>query len=123
MLTVEQKQTRHCKIPGHLTTPEETEYIQERVRSRQETIKKNLKNWNVLNTIYRNDAGDHGYVFRACAVIKQIAINNGESLFQTGYKDPPFDAPDPDNPPQNTGWQRANYMGGADGRGFNVGTK
>ena len=75
-------------------------------------MNKNLKDWNVLQVIYRNDPGDHPYVFRACAVMKQIGINNGKTLFQTGYKDPPYDPPDPDNPPNNTGWQRRNYIGG-----------
>ena len=114
---------RHCKCPSHLTTPEETAYMQSRVRSRQETINKNLKDWTVLQVIYRNDPGDHPYVFRACCVMKQIGINNGEKLFQTGYKDPPYDPVDPDNPPQVTGWQRANYLGGDNNdAGYNHGT-
>lgn len=105
---------RNCKVPTHLTSPEETAYMQSRVRSRQETINKRVKDFGVLQTIYRNDPGDHPAVFRACCVVKQVSINNGEKLFQTGYKDPPYDPPDPNNPPQNTGWQRANYIGGED---------
>jgi len=101
---------RHCKCPKKLTNPPETEYMQQRVRSRQETINKNVKDWGALQTIYRGDIGDHGWVFRACCVMKQIGINNGETLFQTGYKDPPYNAPNPDDPPQNTGWQQANYL-------------
>ena len=103
---------QHVKCPSHLTSEPEAAYMAQRVRSRQETINKNLKDWTVLQVIYRNDPGDHPYVFRACCVMKQIGINNGKKLFQTGYKDPPYDPPDPNNPPQNTGWQRANYIGG-----------
>ena len=120
---------RHCKCPTHLTTPPELAYMMQRIRSRQETINKCVKDWSVLQVIFRGDIGDHAVVFRACCVMKQLAINNGEKLFQTGYKDPPFDAPNPDNPSQNTGWQRANYLGGDDGGGdgdggggFNHGT-
>ena len=103
---------QHCKCPTHLTSDPEAAYMAQRVRSRQETINKCIKDWNVLQVIFRGDIGDHPWVFRACCVMKQIAINNGETLFQTGYKDPPYDAPDPNNPPQNTGWQTSHFLGG-----------
>jgi hypothetical protein len=44
----------------------------------------------VLQTIYRIDPTDHPFVFRACIVLKQLSITNGEKLFKCGYKDPPF---------------------------------
>ena len=45
---------------------------------------------------------------------KQMGINNGKKLFQTGYKAPPYDPPDPNNPLQATDWQQKNYLGGND---------
>lgn len=59
----------HIKCPKSFANPEETEYMQQRVRSRQETINKRLKDWNVLQVPYRHEPEDHGWVFRACAVI------------------------------------------------------
>jgi hypothetical protein len=36
---------------------------------------------------YRHDITQHGYVLRAVAVVVQIAIENGEPLFQVDYND------------------------------------
>ena len=36
---------------------------------------------------YHHDIINHGYVFRAVAVIVQIEIENGEPLFEVDYSD------------------------------------
>jgi len=78
----------HCKCPKSFANPEMTLHMQSRVRSRQETINKRAKDFNVLQSICRNDPTDHPFVFRACVVLKQLSINNGEKLFEAGYRDP-----------------------------------
>lgn len=95
---------QHAKCPKSFTNLEITLCMQERVRSRQETINKRLKDWEILNTVKcRHDILDHGDAVRAILCIEQIAINQGEQLFETGYKDPPCDI---NNTRQNTSWQR-----------------
>lgn len=81
----------HIKCPKGFANGEETLYMQQRVRSRQETINNNLKFWGILREVYTQDMVKHGDVVRAILITKQIAINQGETLFQCGYKDPPFD--------------------------------
>ena len=61
--------------------------MQSRVRSRQETVNKRFKQWEILVQVYRHDITMHGYVFRAIAVITQLAIENGEPLFPVDYND------------------------------------
>jgi hypothetical protein len=63
-------------------------YVRGRVRMRQETVNKRLKQFNVLKDIFRHDVEFHGACFRACAVLTQLSINNGNPLFSTDeYKD------------------------------------
>ena len=38
--------------------------------------------------MYRHDIMTHGTIFRAIAVMTQLAIKNGEPLFDVEYKDP-----------------------------------
>ena len=64
--------------------------MQQRVRNRQETCNNRFKFWHVLQNIFRHDLSFHGTIFRSIAVITQIAIHNGEKLFDCGYKDPPY---------------------------------
>jgi len=77
--------------------PEETVFMQQRVRNRQETVNKRMKNWGALKQVWRHRFTSHGSVFRAIAVITQMRIENGEPLFQCGYRDPPYDLEDQDN--------------------------
>ena len=81
---------QHVKCPAGFANPAETKHMQSRVRSRQETINKRFKDWEILAVRYRHDLADHGDVVRAIAVISQITINQGERLFQCGYRDPPY---------------------------------
>jgi hypothetical protein len=63
-------------------------YIRGRVRRRQETVNKRLKQFKVLDDIFHHDVEFHGACFRACAVLTQLSINNGNPLFPTDeYKD------------------------------------
>ncbi len=60
--------------------------MQGRVRARHKTLNGQLKNWGFLQ-VYRHDIMRHGDVFRACAVVTQLTIKNGEPLFKVEYKD------------------------------------
>ncbi len=75
------------KCPASLTNPDETQAMQSIVRMRQETINMRLKQWEILKQVYRHDITKHGYVLRAVAVavVVQVAIENGEPLFQVDY--------------------------------------
>ena len=75
------------KCPASLTNPDETQAMQPIVRMRQETINMRLKQWEILKQVYRHDITKHGYVLRAVAVVVQVAIENGEPLFQVDYND------------------------------------
>ena len=83
------------------TNPKETQFTQQRVRSRQETVNNQLQFWGVLKQTYRHDTAEHGDVLRSCACLTQIAVDNGEPLFSCGYKDPPvnnpYEVPDQDD--------------------------
>lgn len=83
---------RYVKCPKGFANPPETEYMQQRVRNRQETINRRLKSWGILKQVFRHcdRIADHGEVVRAIAVISQLSINNGEKLFECGYRDPPY---------------------------------
>ena len=75
------------KCPASLTNPDETQTMQSIVRMRQETINTRLKQWEILKQVYRHDITKHGSVLRAVAVLVQVAIENGEPLFQVDYND------------------------------------
>ncbi|KAL7526661.1 hypothetical protein ACHAWF_007363 [Thalassiosira exigua] len=77
----------HVRCPGCIANAVEREEMQRRVRARHETCNKRLKQWGVLKQIYRHDVGDHGEVFRACAVLTQLSIQSGEPLFEVEYSD------------------------------------
>jgi hypothetical protein len=102
---------RHIKCRKSFTNLPETKHMQQRVRSRQETINNRLKFWEILKIPFRHTDTliSHGDIVRAILCITQVAINHGERLFETGYKDPPYAAADPNNPPLNTGWQRRQH--------------
>ena len=55
------------------------------VQSQHETINKRFKQWNCLHQIFRHHVSKHGPVFRAVAVITQLALENGELLFGVTY--------------------------------------
>ena len=75
------------KCPNNDCNPIENLGMQARVRSRHETFNGRLKFWGILGQVYRHDIRQHGSVFYACAVITQLAIMNGEPLFEVEYGD------------------------------------
>jgi hypothetical protein len=58
-----------------------------RARARHEMLNGRLKNWGILAQVVRHHISLHGGVFRACAVITQLTIENGEPLFEVEYED------------------------------------
>ena len=76
---------RRVKCPMSFTNKRENERMQSIVRCRHETVNKRFKHWKILDTVFRHGMVKHGDVFRAVAVITQLAINDGERLFQVNY--------------------------------------
>ena len=64
---------------------EDESKLSNRARARQETVNKRLKQWECLNQIYRHKVVSHTDVLRAVASITQLAIDEGEKLFQLDY--------------------------------------
>jgi hypothetical protein len=75
------------KCPANPGNPPENLAMQGRVRSRHETLNGQLSNWGILRQVYRHDILRHGDVFRACVVLTQLAINEGDRLFEVEYGD------------------------------------
>ncbi len=75
------------KCPGNDANPMENRGMQGRVRARHKTLNGQLKNWGVLSQVFRHHIMMHGDVFRACAVVTQLTVENGEPLFEVKYGD------------------------------------
>jgi hypothetical protein len=61
--------------------------MQQRVRSRHETINKRFKQWNILKSIFKEKIELHGEYFRIVAIIAQLCIEHGEPLFSVEFED------------------------------------
>ena len=61
--------------------------MQGKARARRETLNGRLKNSGILSQVYRHHIMSHGDVFRACAVVTQLTVVNGEPLFEVEYED------------------------------------
>ena len=59
---------RLVKCPSCPTNPEANLAMQGRVRYRHETLNGRLKNWGILQQVYRHDVEKHGDVLRAVAL-------------------------------------------------------
>ena len=71
--------------------PDLSALIQNKIRARQETVNKRMKQFAALSGIFRHDMTKHSIVFNAVALVTQIAIENGEPLFEIeGYDDSIF---------------------------------
>ncbi len=46
-----------------------------------------LKNWGILSQVFRHPNIKHEVVVRACAVVMQLTMENGELLFEVEYED------------------------------------
>jgi hypothetical protein len=78
----------HVKCPMSFTNDERKLAMQNRVRSRHETINKRLKQWGCLRQQFRHhDVAKHSSCFRAVAVLTQLSIEFGETAFQVEYSD------------------------------------
>ena len=73
--------------PGNDANPAENRVMQGRVRARHETLNGRLKNWGILSQVFRHHIMTHGDVFRACAVVTQLTIQDEEPLFEVEYED------------------------------------
>lgn len=82
---------RFVKCPKSIAQRQDTEEMQSLVRRRHETINKRFKQFGILKQLYRHDIRDHGSVFRCCAIIIELSIENGEPLFSVEYQDPYLD--------------------------------
>jgi hypothetical protein len=82
---------RYIKCPASIGNVVEMESQAAFVRRRHETINKRFKQWGILKQVYCGDITKHGQVFRFVSIVTQLAIENGEPLFQVDYKDPDWD--------------------------------
>jgi len=62
------------KCPDNPCNPAENEGIQSRARYRHETINGRFKTWGILQQTYHHDIRRHGEVFRAIAIMTQLAL-------------------------------------------------
>ena len=79
--------TDKIKCPDNPCNPVENEGMQSRARYRHETINGRFKSWGILRQTYHYDIRQHGEVFRAIAIMTQLAISNGSPLFEVEYAD------------------------------------
>ncbi len=63
------KAPQKVKCPGYALNPTKTQAMQNRARSRHESLNGRLKNWKILKSMYRHDIMEHGNVFQAIALI------------------------------------------------------
>jgi hypothetical protein len=75
------------KCPENDANPVENWAMQGRGRARHKTLNGWLKAWGILSQVFHHRIRMHGNVFRACAVVTQLTIKNGEPLFEVQYKD------------------------------------
>ena len=57
----------------------------QRVRSRHETVNKRFKQWKCLKDVFQHNLAKHHDMFTAVAVVTQLAMENGEPLFNVEY--------------------------------------
>ncbi|GKZ00550.1 hypothetical protein MPSEU_001007400 [Mayamaea pseudoterrestris] len=59
--------------------------LTKRVRARHETVNKRFKQWGCLKQVFRHAPSKQSSMFRSVAVVTQLAIENGEPLFNVNY--------------------------------------
>jgi hypothetical protein len=75
------------KCPQNVGNPAEKWAMQGRTRAHHKMLNVRLKKWGILSQVYYHNIMRHGNVFRACAVVTQLTIKNGEPLFEVEYED------------------------------------
>jgi hypothetical protein len=61
--------------------------MQSVARSCHKTYNGRLKNWGILEKVYRHNITVHGMVFYACTVITQLSVVTREPLFEVEHGD------------------------------------
>ncbi len=77
-----------AKTPGAclIRKTQEDDSLQLRVQGRHETINARFKRFEILNHPFWHDCTQHGYVFRAVAVLVQLSVKNGDPLYEVDYR-------------------------------------
>jgi hypothetical protein len=78
---------QYAKTPNDLGLTARAKEQKKKVRARHETVNKRFKQWSCLRERFRHDIIKHGDVFRAVAVVTQLALENSEPLFEVEYDD------------------------------------
>ncbi len=71
----------HTKCSGHISSEKSRERMQMRTRLRHKTINEQFKNWHCLKERFHHGIDKHLSCFDAIAVLTQVAIESGKSLF------------------------------------------
>jgi len=79
--------------PKNNTQNESDAEYRQYTRARQESVNKRLKDWMCLSQKLRHNLQRHSTMFRAVAVICQLAVTNGEQLFHIDYDQDNFSLP------------------------------
>jgi hypothetical protein len=69
-----------------MTSDPNTAWMQQRVRSRHETVNEGFKNWTILSTPYRHDPLEYQTVFGAIVVLTQLSLASNP-VFSVVYND------------------------------------
>lgn len=56
--------------------------MHKRIMSRHETVNKRIRQFKILNDIFRHNIQNHPLIFHAIVNITQLMIENGEPLFK-----------------------------------------
>ena len=78
------------KTPAGINHPIAKKAFRNCVRARQESVNQRFRQWGALglgHQVYRHDIMNHQTVFQAVVVITQVAIENGEPLFDVSNYD------------------------------------
>jgi len=82
---------KNVKVPASVVHDQDNKqlHVRSRVRRRQETVNKRIKQFTCMKVTFRHALSFHGDCFRACAVLTQLSIECGHPLFDTSeHQDP-----------------------------------
>lgn len=78
---------RKCKCPNGYSRRDDQVRMNQRQRSRHETVNERFENWGCMKKHFRHSVVKHGTCFECVAVLTQLAIEHGEELFEIEYDD------------------------------------
>ena len=61
--------------------------MQGKVCTRHKMLNVQLKTWGIPSQVFHHNILRHGEVLCTCAVLMQLAIDDGEKLFEVEYSD------------------------------------